>query len=286
MKVLVTGSEGFIGKHLVRYLLKGHHMVFGYDLVNGNDILDYQELKSHMRTANAVIHLAAKRGVPESMRASREYTETNVLGSVNVMEAARSLGIKRVILASSSSCGENRSPYAASKLSMEMYASMYAKLGLDTVCLRYFNVFGPGQSADGDDAAVIPKFIHQAMRGEPMMVYGENRVRDFTYVDNVVSATIAAMEAANVPSYRQGPFEVGSGKPMIIDALATMINSRIHGSAGWKRGPERNGDARISAANPSPMRYAFGWEPDIGFDEGLERTIRWFEEQHAHAGTR
>ena len=263
----------------MRVLVNSPHTAFEYDLKTGQDICEYQTLKARMRDVDAVIHLAALRGVPESFSQARAYTKTNVLGSVNVLEASKG---KRVILASSSSAGYNESPYASSKLAMENYAKVYRSQGLECVSLRYFNVFGPGQPL----GAVIPTFISQMLKGEPITVYGNGfQCRDFTYVDNVVQATLQALTVTNFPR-QAGPYDVGMGEPVGIRRLITILGDLIGAHAKVIHAPERPGDVLTSCAHTHETKELFGWEPDVGLEEGLKRTIAWHKEMYAHAGTR
>lgn len=252
-----------------------------YDYKNGCDVLDYHSLVKAIDTVDAIIHLAALRGVPESFNEALNYTEVNVLGSVNVLEASKG---KRVVLASSSSVAHNQSPYAASKLSMEAFAKVYHQQGSPCVCLRYFNVFGPGQPSD-KTGGVIPRFITALLEGRPVTIYdGGHQCRDFTYVDNVVQATLKALIVPNLPS--SGPYDVGMGEPVSVLKLLRTLEGIMKVKAKINFEPERPGDVRSSCAAPIETCQTFGWEPDVGFEEGLRRTVRWFKEQYAHARSR
>ncbi len=300
MKVVVTGGCGFIGSNLVEELSRFADVVVIDNLSTGNlsnlegmgvefvrgDILDLNLLKKVFEAADYVFHLAAVVSVQESVKNPLRTNEVNVGGTVNVLEAARVQGVKKVI--NSSSCAvygdsgklplrettppDPKSPYATSKLAAESYCRVYEEVyGLKSVCLRYFNVYGPRQDPFSDYAAVIPRFISRVLRGKRPVIYGDGeQTRDFVYVKDVVKANMLAMERG------RGVYNIASGKSISINELAGLICKII----GEKLDPiykrERKGDIRNSAADISKAKEEIGFEPSYSLEEGLSETIGYW----------
>ena len=248
------------------------------------DIRDAHTVATACAGVDIVFHQAALRSVPRSVADPWTTHDVNVTGTLRVLEAARAAGVRRVVFASSSSVYGDahipsredqiprpKSPYAASKLAAEAYCSVYARVfGLSTVSLRYFNVFGPWQDPASEYAAVIPKFILLAMRGEPVPVHGDGlQSRDFTFVDNVVEANMAAAETAA----HEAVLNIGAGQRYtlidLIDAIERIRGQRV---GRIHEGP-RAGDIRHTEADISLARRTIGYEPRIDFKAGLRLTI-------------
>ena len=305
-RYLVTGGAGFIGSHLVdRLVAEGHTVRVLDDLSSGilDNLADVRQrvefVKADIRQREAVaeacqgidlvIHAAAWRSVPKSMADPWGYTEVNVLGTVNVLDAALKARVKRVVCVSSSSVyGQTAqmplredmpahpiSPYAASKLADELYCQLFWRgFGLETVAVRYFNVFGPRQSLENDYAVVIPKFIACLLRRESPPVYGDGKQsRDFTYVDNVVEGTIAASRA---PGVSGDVFNIALGEEHTVLDLLNEINKILGLSIPPTFKPPRPGDVRRTFADSSKAQRLLRWKGRVSFSEGLRRTVEWF----------
>ncbi len=306
MKFLVTGGAGFIGSHIVEALVsQGHQVRVLDDFSTGTldnlqairdrveclkgDIRDRQLMAQACQGIEYVIHEAAWRSVPKSMADPWGYTEVNVLGTVNLLEAAVKAKVKRVVVASSSSVyGETHemplreeqparpiSPYAASKLADELYCGFFARgFGLETVAVRYFNVFGPRQSLDNEYAVVVPKFISCLMRRESPPVYGDgNQTRDFTYVENVVEATIAASQTEGISGE---VLNIALGEEHAVLELLDALNGIMGQQIPPSFQPPRPGDVRRTLADSSKAMRLLRWRGRVSFAEGLRRTVEWF----------
>ena len=307
--VLVTGGAGFIGSHLIARLVSEGHSVrvlddfsmgseanltdaraHGADLeIIRGDIRDLRTVERAASGVRAIFHQAAMRSVPRSVADPLGANDNNVTGTLHVFEAARRAGVRRVVYASSSSVYGDRpglpkredqipapiSPYAVSKLAGEHYGYVWHRLyGVETVGLRYFNVFGRRQDPASEYAAVIPKFILWALRGEALDVHGDGRQsRDFTYIDNVVEANRLAACAPNVGGE---VFNVGCGERIsLLDIIARL--EKILGRALERRHtPSRAGDIPHTLADVSKGQRLLGYTPRVGFDEGLAQTVEYF----------
>ena len=305
-RYLVTGGAGFIGSHVVdRLVADGHQVRVLDDLSTGKldnlaaaririeflqaDLRDRQIMAKACQGIELVIHEAAWRSVPKSMADPWGYTEVNVLGTVNLLEASAKAKVKRVVCVSSSSVyGETTtmplredqpchpiSPYAASKLADELYCGLFARgMGLETVSVRYFNVFGPRQSLENQYAVVIPKFIVCLLREQPPPVYGDGtQSRDFTYVDNVVEGTILASQT---PSVSGESFNIALGEEHTVLELLDELNKIMGLSVAPDFQPSRLGDVRRTLADPSKAQRLLKWQGKVNFIEGLRRTVEWF----------
>ncbi len=322
-RVLVTGGAGFIGAHLVRALVRRGDAVRVLDnLVAGTtenlsravdipvsqvsdilaradgaiapltkscevlvgDLLASGAVARACEKVDVVFHQAALRSVPRSIEDPTGTHRVNVTGTLNLLEAARTAGVRRVVFASSSSIyGDNevptheeltprpKSPYAASKLAGEIYCATYTRtFGLSTIALRYFNVFGPWQDPRSDYAAVIPKFIRLATAGAALPVHGDGRQsRDFTYVDNVVEANLAAADAAA----EELAVNVGAGERHSLLDLIELIERILGHPVARLHEASRPGDIRHTQADISRARQLLGYEPRINFAHGLQLTI-------------
>jgi nucleoside-diphosphate-sugar epimerase len=303
---LVTGGAGFIGGHVTaRLLAEGGRVrvldnfstgslanlptgAADLDVIRG-DIRDLPAVEKAAEGVTAIFHQGAMRSVPRSVADPLGANDHNVTGTLQVLQAARGRGVRRVVYASSSSVYGDApelpkredqapapvSPYAVSKVAAEHYARVWHRLyGVETVGLRYFNVFGPRQDPTSEYAVVIPKFIRWALRGEALEIHGDgSQSRDFTYIDNVVDANL---RAARAPGVGGEVFNVGCGARVslleIIDRLETMIGRPLE----RRHTPTRSGDVRHTLADVSRARRLLGYAPSVGFDEGLARTLDYF----------
>jgi UDP-glucose 4-epimerase len=306
---LVTGGAGFIGSHLAARLLAEGDCVRVLDNFStgspdnlpsigarGSDLEvvrgDVRDLPTVERAASgvaAIFHQAAMRSVPRSVADPLGANEHNVTGTLHVFEAARRAGVRRVVYASSSSVYGDRpelpkredqapapiSPYAVSKLAAEHYGRVWHQLyGIETVGLRYFNVFGPRQDPASEYAAVIPKFILWALRGEPLEVHGDGeQSRDFTYIDNVVDANL---RAAAAPDVGGEAFNVGCGERTSLLEIAARLEKILARPVERRHTPSRAGDVPHTLADVSKAKRLLGYTPLVGFDEGLARTVEYF----------
>ncbi len=311
---LVTGGAGFIGSHLVDALLDRGDTVLCLDnlstgkIENINhlelnerfmflkaDIRDIGTLQQLMKGVDFVFHEAALGSVQRSVEDPFTTHDINGTGTLNILMAAREMGVKRVIYASSSSVyGDSetlpkietmtplpKSPYAVSKLMGEHYASVFTELfGLDVVCLRYFNVFGPRQDPFSDYAAVIPIFVRQLLRGEPPTIFGNGeQSRDFTYVANVVEANLRACVARKVGGK---VFNIACGRRINLNSLLNLLKALIE---PYRRGtlaiepvygPPRPGDVKHSLASIEAAKSWLGYTPTFSVEEGLKASIEWY----------
>ena len=308
-RVLVTGGAGFIGSHIVDKLLSLEAEVVVLDnLETGKienishnlskikflqkDLRDDQALETALERVEFISHQAALRSVPRSVVDPLKYNEVNVGGTLKLFLKAKEKGIKRIVYASSSSVYGERSdfpekeedfpqpisPYAVTKLFGEYYAYLFTKLyNLEVVSLRYFNVFGPRQSLESQYAVVVPKFITSILKGEVVPIYGDGQQeRDFTYIDNVVEANILALVKEGI---KGEVFNIGAGKPYSVNYLFNSLKKIIGKGAEYVYLPPRAGDVRKTHADISKASKLLGWEPKVDFQEGLKRTVDWFEKK-------
>jgi len=306
-KYIVTGGAGFIGSNLVKELVRrGQTVKVIDDLSTGRkanlkdvisqiefvkgDITDLKLLQKEFKGWDFVLHQAAFISVPGSIMAPLESNETNITGTLNVLIAARDQKIKRVVLASSTAVyGDSLpeikkedsplcplSPYALHKAVNESYAQLFYKLyGLETVCLRYFNVFGPNQDPKSEYAAVIPKFITAMLRDERPVVFGDGlQSRDFNYVFNNVEANILASQAKGAAGE---VFNIASGQSMTLLELIAVINQVLGKNIQPTYKKPRLGDIKISKANITKAKKILGNKPVVSFQKGLSKTIDWYK---------
>jgi UDP-glucose 4-epimerase len=301
-RVLVTGGAGFIGSNLVRGLLdRGDEVRVLDNFSTGNrtnlEGLDVEvvegELRSYERVHNAVrgvevvFHLGALGSVPRSVQDPLTSSAVNIEGTLNVLLAARDEGVRRVVYSSSSSvygirrelpvredqAAEPLSPYGVAKLAAERFCVSFSRVyeSFQTVVVRYFNVFGPRQSPFSQYAAVIPLFITAIANGKPVRIEGDGEQRrDFTYVSNVVDGTIRAAEAEGANGQI---FNVAASSPVSVNQVADAIGAILGKPVQKESAPARAGDIRDSWADVRRAREVLGWEPSVGFEDGLQRTI-------------
>jgi len=306
MNVLVTGGAGFIGSNLVRLLVsQGHEVTVlddlssGYkrnlDLVPGvrfveGDVRDADAVRRAMSGAQAVFHLAASVGNARSIDDPIRDSEINVIGTLQVLEAARREGVRKLVYSSSAGIfgelrtlpiredhpAEPRSPYGASKLAAEKQCLVCGHLyDIEVVCLRYFNVYGPNQRYDmyGN---VIPIFAHRLLHQQPLIVYGDgDQTRDFA---NVRDVALANYKAATTPGAK-GAFNIGSGTRVTINELVRLLEGAFGVRAEVEHAPPRPGDVRDSLADISAARAAFGFEPAVILSEGLREYAGWMSKE-------
>jgi UDP-glucose 4-epimerase len=302
VKVLVTGGAGFIGSNVVRALLARGDDVRVLDnfstgsranlaglegdveLVEG-ELRSYERVHTAVRGVEVVLHQGALPSVPRSVQDPLTTTAVNVEGTLNVLLAARDEGVRRIVNASSSSVYGNSgslprtesqppdpiSPYAVAKLAAERFCTSFSRVyGMESVSLRYFNVFGPRQDPTSQYAAVVPRFIRAVADGEPVTVYGDGeQSRDFTYVDNVVAANLLAADASSVAGEI---VNVATGSSTTVNELAETIGRLVGKPVEKTHEPERKGDVRASWADVAEARRLFGYDPQISLEEGLRRT--------------
>jgi UDP-glucose 4-epimerase len=306
-KILVTGGAGFIGSNLAKELVNANHEVIVIDnlsigrleniaelqtnehfnFVKGS-ITDLSLLKQVFEDVEFVFHQAAIPSAQRSVENPQATNEANITGTLNVLLAARDCGVTKVIYGSSSSVyGDTptlpksehmkpnpKSPYAVSKLAGEYYCRVFSAIwGLQTACLRYFNVYGPKQNPHSDYAAVIPRFIIRVLKNQPPIIFGDGtQTRDFTFVNDVVQANIRAME-----TNAEGVFNIARGERISINELATTIMRLVGVRLDVVYDEPRPVDINDSLADISLAKEKFNYEPAYRIAKGLEETVRWFQ---------
>ncbi len=310
-RYLVTGGAGFIGSHLVERLLADGHQVRVFDnfstgkrsnlvfpaaaqagqleIVEG-DLRDVDAVHRAAEDIEVIFHEAALASVQRSIDEPAVVNAVNVGGTVHVLEAARAGGVRRVVFAGSSSVYGNApdlpkheeqrplpiSPYGVTKLAGEEYMRVFHHVcGLETVTLRYFNVFGPRQTADSEYAAVIPIFLSRIFRGEQPIIYGDGeQSRDFTFVSDVVAANLLAADA---PEAVGKAINIACGRRASVGALCRKLVEFAAVSLQPHHDDPRPGDVKHSQADISRARKLLGYEPNVDFESGLRRTFDWFQ---------
>ncbi|HUJ71171.1 MAG TPA: SDR family oxidoreductase [Verrucomicrobiae bacterium] len=310
MDYLVTGGAGFIGSNIVEHLVGQGKSVRVFDnfssgkrenvrafagkaeIVEG-DLRDAKSIQQVVNGVRFVLHLGAIPSVTRSVEDPRTTTEVNITGTVNLLLAARDAGVKRVVFTSSSSVyGDTPtlpkreemtpsplSPYAVHKITGEYYSRVFWRLyGLETISLRYFNVFGPRQDPQSQYAAVIPRFITAIMRDESPIIFGDGKqTRDFSHIDNVIDANVAACEAPNEALGES--FNIACGSRISLLGLVDTVNKILGKKIKPKFDPPRPGDILHSRADISKAEKLLGWKPRVGFAEGIAKTIAWYQRQ-------
>jgi UDP-glucose 4-epimerase len=301
-RVLVTGGAGFIGSNLVRALLERGDDVrvldnfstgsrsnlegLDVEIVEG-ELRSYERVHNAVRGVEVVHHLGALGSVPRSVQDPLTTNAVNIDGTLNVLLAARDEGVRRVVFASSSSVyGSSAplparedspvdpiSPYGVAKLAAERYCVSFSRVyeSFETVVLRYFNVFGPRQNPRSQYAAAVPLFISAIAAGEPVTIFGDGgQSRDFTFVDNVIAANLAAADAGGANGRI---FNVAAGAPNSVEELVETVARLLDKPAERQYRPPRPGDIRDSYADIGAAREVLGWSPTISFEDGLRRTV-------------
>ncbi len=310
-KYLITGGAGFIGSNIAEHLIKNGHYVrvldnffsgkeenlaftkgLGkdkFELIRG-DIRDKEVCDKACHGMDYILHQAGLRSVPKSMEDPQSYNDVNINGTLFLLQAASKNKVKRLVLASSSSIyGDTSkfpesesdiplliSPYALSKLTGEYYCRIFSEFfGVETVCLRYFNVFGPKQALDDEYAVVIPKFIHCIMNDEQPPIFGTGKQsRDFTFIENVISANILA---ATTPGIKHEVVNVANGKDNTVLELVDTLNRILGKNIKPKLLPIRKGDVFRTSADISKISKVLGYKPLVNFEEGLKKTVEYFK---------
>ena len=313
MRYLVTGGAGFIGSNTVEELVRrGHSVVVLDDFSSGKEenlaelrnkitlikgtITDIEVVRKAMHEAEYVLHLAARTSVPRSVKDPIETNRINIDGTLNVLVAARDAKVKRIVFAASSSAyGETPtlpkvetmqpapiSPYGVTKYVGELYAQTFGRCyGLENVCLRYFNIFGPKQDPGSPYSGVLAKFCTCFLEESEPLIFGDGeQSRDFTFVENAVQANLLACEAPNVSGRT---FNVGTGGRVTLNQTLDLL-ARISGKVlKAKYDPPRDGDIRDSQADITQARECLGYDPPVLFEEGLARTFDWYRATQAKA---
>ncbi len=306
LRFLVTGGAGFIGSNIVKELVeKGYQVrvldnfatgqrsniepyIKNIELIEG-DIRDFWTVVKATKGIDYILHQAALPSVPRSIDNPLTTTEVNVNGTLNILEAARFNEVRRIVYASSSSVyGDSpempknedmkpmpKSPYAITKLAGEEYCmSFYNLYGLETVALRYFNVFGPRQNPFSQYSAVIPKFISMLKNGQNPTIWGDGSTsRDFTYIDNVVNANILACEKKAAVG---NVINIACNKAFTLNELVEKLNGIMGTKISPTHGTEKIGDVKHSLADIEKANSILGYKPQIDFGEGLKKTVEWF----------
>ena len=306
-RYLVTGGAGFIGSHLAhRLVADGHELRVLDDLSTGHrdnleaiehdleliegSFVDFDICRRAADGVDYVLHQGALPSVPKSIELPCETHHANVTGTLNLLVAARDAGVKRFVYAASSSAygdtptlpkvetmpASPKSPYAVQKYTGELYCrTFFDSYGLETVALRYFNIFGPRQDPNSPYSAVIPLFVRACREGRAPTIFGDGTTsRDFTYVDNVVEANLAA---ATAPAACAGKvYNVACGERIDLTALAETIRREVGTGEPPEYAPERPGDVKHSLADVQRARDDFGYAPVVPFAEGIRRTVAWY----------
>lgn len=310
MRYLVTGGAGFIGSNIVDELIhRGHSVAVLDDFSSGKEsnlaqaagkieiykgsITELGAVQKACEGADYVIHLAARTSVPRSVKDPIESNRVNIDGTLNVLVAARDAKVKRYVFAASSSAyGETPvlpkvetmraapiSPYGVTKYVGEMYAQVFGRVyGLENVCVRYFNVFGPRQDPSSQYSGVLSRFMLAALEGKQPVIYGDGeQSRDFTYIENVVDETLRACEG---PEASGRVFNGGTGARITLNEVIKLLEKVSGRSIQAVYDPPRNGDIRDSQADISLAGRVLGYQPKVQFEEGLRRTWEWYRDNY------
>lgn len=315
-RILITGGAGFIGSNLTEALLKNPEVELvrvldnystgykhnieeflkhpKYEFVEG-DIRNYEDVFRATKDIEGISHQAALGSVPRSLVDPLTSNNVNVLGSMNVFYAAKELGVDRVVYASSSSVygddplspkeedrlGNVLSPYAASKRSIELYARGFSNVyPFRFIGMRYFNVFGPRQNAQGAYAAVIPQFITALLNGEQPTIFGDgSQTRDFTYIDNVLQMNVKALTTQNPEAFNRF-YNVACGSTTSLNKVYNILAACAQSDIKPNFTEPRQGDIKDSLANISLAQKLIGYEPSIQIEEGLGKTFEWFKKNN------
>ncbi len=307
-KYLITGMAGFIGSSLAHALVEQGHTVHGIDnlstgrMENLEDVLssvqfevadlrDLHAMRAACEGVDYILHQAALASVPRSVKDPLTSHESNVNGTLNLLVAARDAGVKRIVYAASSSAygdqagnakheemiPQPQSPYAVQKLTGEHYMQAFCKVyGMEAICLRYFNIFGPRQAADSPYSGVIAQFIYKMMSGVTPTIIGDGKIsRDFTYIDNAVQANLLACTASRARA-NGGVFNVGTGQSHTLNNLYAHLAEILGFGKQPIYGAVRAGDILHSLANIDRARTGLSYQPNTNFRQGLEKTVAWY----------
>ncbi|MDQ2833202.1 MAG: SDR family oxidoreductase [Acidobacteriota bacterium] len=310
-RYLITGIAGFIGSTLAHALVKQGHDVSGIDnLSTGSlenladirqrvsfqemDLQDVSGVRSACEGIDYVLHQGALASVPRSVKDPLSSHESNINGTLNLLIAARDAKVRRIVYAASSSAYGDQptqpkqedmsplplSPYAVQKLTCEYYIqSFYRAYGLEGVCLRYFNIFGPRQAADSPYSGVIAQFTFKMMEGITPTIFGDGLTsRDFNYVDNAVSANLLACQAPSAVATGR-VFNIGTGRSHTLNEVYDAIAGQLGFTGKANYGAPREGDIKHSLADITRARTELGYEPKAHFHEGLQKTVAWYLEE-------
>lgn len=310
-RFLITGIAGFIGSSLAHTLLEQGHEVSGIDnLSTGNldnladirrdvhfeqvDLRDKDGVRAACKGIEFILHQGALASVPRSVKDPLTSHDSNINGTLNLLIAARDAGVRRIVYAASSSAYGDQptqpkheamlpmplSPYAVQKLTCEYYIQSFNRsYGLEGVCLRYFNIFGPRQAADSPYSGVIAQFIYKMMAGETPTIFGDGLTsRDFTFVDNAVQANLLACQAPGTVATGR-VFNVGTGKSRTLNDVYAGIASALDFKQPPVYGPARAGDVKHSLASIERAQAELGYAPKADFQEGLQKTVAWYLSQ-------
>ncbi|MDP7421714.1 MAG: NAD-dependent epimerase/dehydratase family protein [bacterium] len=305
--IVVTGGAGFIGSNLAEELFhQGHEVRVIDNFISGRldnlvsfidgitlydaDILDPAALDEALAGADIVFHLAAVTPVPQSLEDPVTTTRTNEEGTVRVLDHSRRAGVKLVVFASSAAVYGNPeklplieestlgplSPYAVSKLAGEYYCRVFSNLfGLQTISLRFFNVYGPRQDPDSSYAAVVPKFISTYLQGSRPVIFGDgNQTRDFAFVEDVVQ--VCCLLLKHEGQFNGDIINISTGRSTTVNELARVVRSAVGSGEKPEHGAERSGDIKHSVANISRAQKLLGYDPGISLETGLKRTVEWY----------
>jgi nucleoside-diphosphate-sugar epimerase len=314
---LITGAAGFIGSALAHALVAQGQSVRAIDnFATGKrsnieplsssidfrevDLRDARGVQKACEGVDYVLHQAAIASVPQSIEQPEYSHAVNVNGTLNVLQAARKAGVKRLIFAASSSAYGNHpgqprvetmrpmplSPYAVQKLAGEYYLSSYYEIyGLETVSMRYFNIFGPRQDPSSPYSGVLARFILQMLRGERPTIFGDGeQARDFTYIDNVVSANLLACHAPT-EKVAGKVFNVGCGEQFTLNRTYQLLADLTGFREPANYGPSRAGDVHASLADLTAAHEALGYAPNVGYEQGLAETIAWYRQEFTRRGS-
>lgn len=309
--ILVTGAAGFIGSHICEYLLKYGAKVVAFDNMESGlqanvdlfsnhpnytfvkgDIKNLEDCLTAVKGVDAISHQAALGSVPRSIKMPLATHEANVTGFLNILEAAKANGVKRIVYASSSSVygdslqlpkvedviGNPLSPYAVSKYSNELYANVYASAyGLELIGFRYFNIFGPRQDPQGEYAAVIPLFMKAMLsHSSPFLNGNGEQTRDFTFVENAVQANVKGLFIEDEDAVNQ-VYNIACGERVSLKQLVEELKKLTKVDVSTKYRNPREGDIQDSLANISKARNLLGYDPHYNMSEGLKLTLSWFQ---------
>ena len=306
-RFLVTGGAGFIGSHLChRLVADGHEVRALDDLSSGHrdnlagidvdlmvgDLRDAATVAAAVEDAEIILHHAAIASVQFSVEQPLLEQEVNVIGTLQLLEAARAADVRRVVFAASAAAygldpvvpkREDMlpvpgSPYGLSKVTGEHYCRVWSEVyGLETVCLRYFNIFGPRQDPRSPYSGVISIFTQKMIDGQRPVIHGDGeQSRDFTYVDNVVAANLAA---ATTPQAAGEIYNIGTGRAVTVNELVAALGAILGTDMVPEHGPGRTGDVRVSVADITRARQHLGYEPQVDFEAGLRHTVDWMRDQ-------